>query len=436
MPDFGNNSEPGILTDLESATGIGVPAGAPGVPCLVGQADLANGSASANEAHEITRISQARSLFGEGRMLTGQIIDALNAGASNVIGVAASKTDVTGEDLSGLASYTGTLANAPVTEDPSEVTFTINSTTMTSKVTYRDPAQETPGADEVYYNPVNGKFHIDNSATLGSAGDDVDYSHFDYDAALEAAESEAAEGMDFLAPIMEKQSVVTKALNVAESMAKGYNFALVLAGAFEETALDGSDNFSAPANAFDDYRLQLVYPVRNADGRSVIGSYAGKRAEIGINTTPINKRLKDHRELIHNVALPDRGSLINDNIVPLAQESAGARIADDVNTVSSSNTENPNIQFGTATLIVDVVARTVYLNEQPYVGKFHKKVVRQAFRDAVDGELKSLRNSDAIIDYTIAVDAIDSTTAALDLAVDVAEPLRFIENTITVGDIN
>jgi hypothetical protein len=213
------------------------------------------------------------------------------------------------------------------------------------------------------------------------------------------------------------------------NMAQEYNFALGIVGA---GARVDPQNYT---NDFDDSRMQVIYPTRDENDMSILGSYAGKRAQLGIQTTPINKRLDSEKKLAVKLNRAERGSLIDSFVTPLAEEAAGARIADDVNSVSDSNTEEANIRYGFTRLVIDFVLNTVKLNEEPYIGKLNSPAVRDSLEGVINSALRPLLSSNAVLDYNVEVRKVDATTASLELGVETAKPLRFIENTVTVGGV-
>jgi hypothetical protein len=429
MTEYGNTIEPGIVTNVSSVGAVSTSGGSPSDVALVGQADLVDGNATAGDVYQITSGPTARNEFGTDSPLTTGIIDALEEGAYPVYAVAATSTSVTGEDLSTLTSNSGTLSEGVVSEDADEITFTINSTTMTTVLTFDDPSTADIGADEVYVNPATREFQIDPGATIGNTGDDVDYNVYDYSGGIDSVEADAGDAVDFVTPLSEDDAANTHAQTTVGTMADEYNFAMAIVGA--------GPYISDPvafSNNFDDSRVLTVYPSRNADGESTLGSYAGLRASLGISTTPINKRLATQKKLSEKLNLAERGSLIEARVVPMAQESSGARIADDVNTVSDDNSDEANIRYGFSRLVVDAVLETVRANEQPFIGRLNAYPVRKAFEGLVRQQLRPLSRSNAVLDYTVRVQKVDATTARLELSVDTAEPIRFIKNDVSVGN--
>ncbi|UBF21640.1 tail sheath [Haloarcula virus HJTV-2] len=427
MADYGNTIEPGIVTNVNSALAVTSSGGAPADVGLVGQADLDAGTAQANAVYQVTRATMAREWFGEDSPLTQNVLDALAEGAYPVYAVAVDLVDVTGEDLSGLASNTGTLAEGPVSEDAADTVFTINGSDLTTVLKYEDLSTLSPGAGEVYVNPSTREFKIDADVTVGNTGDSVDYAYGDYDAGNQALAEGAGGAVDFFVPLSEEATATQDAQSTVGALASEYNFAIAIVG-----ATPGLDPESYN-NSFDDSRVQVVYPARNAEGYSTLGSYAGRRAKLGITTTPINKRLSTQKSLAVSLDRAARGALIDERVVPLADETEGARIADDVNTVSDTNTEEAGIRFGFTRLVMDYVITTIRVNEQPFIGRLNSRAVRASLEGLLSNQLKTLKRSNAIIDYNVNVYRIDATSAAVEIQVETAKPLRFIENTVTIG---
>lgn len=434
MADYGTTVEPGIVTNVTSATTVSTDGASPSDVGIVGQANLGagvdEGSATPNEVYMVTRSTDARNWFGRDSLLTEAVTDALNEGAFPVYAVATEENQVTDEDLSGLSSTSGSLADGPVIEDGSEVNFTIDGVSKTTTVTYEDPSTLSPDTDEVYLNPVTQEFELDSAPSdTDETNDTVDYAHFDYPSAHQALVDGASEAIDFFVTLSENQAVKTDAQTKLGNMAEEYNFALGIVGA---GARVDPLNYS---NSFDDSRIQVVYPTRDADDLSILGAYAGKRASLGITTTPINKRLNAEKNLAVGLDKAERGELIDSYVVPLAEETAGARIADDVNSVSDENSEEANIRYGFTRLVVDYVTETVHTNEKPFIGRLNSPAVRNTLEGLLNSQLKPLTRSNAVLEYTVRVRKVDATTATVELGVETAKPLRFIENEIAVGGV-
>ncbi|UBF22604.1 tail sheath [Halorubrum tailed virus 25] len=426
MVTIGSTTLPGVQADVESATSTGVNVGAAAQVGLVGQADLANGTANANEVYEVTTSVKARTWFGDGSPLAKNCIDALTGGAYPVYAVAPEQIEVTNEDLSGLGSTSGTLANSPGPENASEYTFLVDGAVKDAVLTMDDPSTKSPGADEVYVNPVTGDFELD---VAPSTSGEVDYSYFDYPSATAALYGERGEVVDLVGLVNENDDVVSDALSVAEEHATRAEFTTVVAGAAPR--LDAS-SFT---NSFDTSRLQLLYPSRNAKDESIIGSYLGLRATLGINNSPIWKRLSDQRDLAVTLSKFEQEALVSEKVVPVADESRGARIVEDLTCVADSNAEEDAMRQVLHRLIVDYVTEVVYVASERFIGELHTRAARNALSTIIGGEMDQLLTQNSITDYTVTVEKVDAMTASVDVGIDTIDPLRNILATIAAGEV-
>lgn len=445
MVTIGNDTLPGHITTIESATSTGANLGAPGVPVLLGQAYLPEGTATANSAERVTRPKQARDLFGppEKSLLTESIQDALVEGAYPVYAIAAAENSVTGEDLSGKTGNTGTLANAPVQEVASDITFTINSTDKTTVLYYKgDPANGTPGTDEVLLNPQTGKYNIDEAQ--GNTGDNVDYNYVSYtntfDEITQAQfdETYLRDIVDFVAPVDEKDSVVTSAETKADSMESNGWLAIAQGGAGkpyivdQETTTDDTGNYT---DSYDNSRLQLFNPTRKADGGTLMGGYVGRRSAIGISAVPMFSTIQTASSLNINLNRSQQEDLVTSDVNPIKERSEGARIIEDLTTVSDSNTNESAWERGFARLVTDFVAELIEDESDPFFGEFNDDPVLNAIEARVSQGLQKLLRNRQLEAFSLLAEEIDSTTITVDVGINTADPLRNIEITVSAGNV-
>jgi hypothetical protein len=429
MTTYGDKQEPGIITDLTSSAAVPSAGEAPSDVGIVGQADLANATNAADttKVYQVTRASKAVEWFGptDSSMLTQGVIDALNEGAYPVYAVATDSTSVTGEDHGSASDTTVSLDNSPIREDADDITVTLDGDDQTVNIVYDDVSTYSPAADQCYVNPVRAKAELESAPGTSLT---FDYDHFDYASGIDVMVDKVPEVIDFLAPLTENSTVVDDANVTVGNMEDDYNLALAVGGA--DIRLDPSTY----TQSYDDSRTQVVYPTRFEDNTSAIAAYVGFKAQLGLATTPINKRLSTNKRLAVTLTRAERGSLIDEDTVPLADESRGVRVVDDPTTVSDSNTDEQNLQFGFNRLVADYIIETTRDNQKPFIGKLNSAVVRNTLEGMVGESLTELQESNAVLSYTVNVQKENATTAGLEMSVDLVEPLRFIENTITIGD--
>lgn len=439
MVTIGNSDTPGTILTIESARSIGTGVEAPGDVVLVGQADLQNGSASANDMVQVTRPKQAADEFGarSDSQLTKAVQDALVEGAYPVFAIAAERKSVTAYDLSSESGNTGTLPDAPHVEDASAVTFTINSTTKDTTLYYDDdPANGTPDTDEVLFNPVTGKFHADES--LGSAGDEADYEHFDYTAALDEVKNAQIgdneylrERVDLVGVTNENDNVVNDLDTTISEMENEGWLAIGVAGAGDPHIADTSTY----NNNFDTSRMQLVYPSRTGDNRTAIGAYLGHRSTLGIESSPIFNIVQELKSLQFSVSESQKTNLVNARVVPLEERGGGAKIIEDVTTVTDSNDAESAWRQGFSRLVTDYVAEMADEKAQPYIGELNTSGARASLRENVSAELRELMESNQLQDYSIVVEEDTSTSVLMDIGIETTGPIKNIYTSVLAGDV-
>lgn len=430
MTQYGDNQEPGIITDLTSSAAVATSGDAPSDLGMVGQADLANAQSPADtsKVYQVTRASKAVEWFGptDSSLLTQGIIDALNENAYPVYAVAAPSTTVSAEDHSAATSTTVDFDNGPLREDPASITVTLDGTDQSPTVVYDDVSTYSPAAGECYVNPVDAQVEVESAPGTSL---DLSYDHFDYSSATDVMVDQVPEVIDFLAPLSEAESVVDDVNMTVANMEDGYNLAIAVGGA--DIYIDSASSFT---QSYDDSRTQVVYPTRFEDNTSAIAAYAGFRASLGLSETPINKRLQSNKRLSRSPGRAFRGSLGDKKVVALADEARGVRVTDDPTTVSASNTDEQNLVYGFNRLVADYIIETTRDNQKPFIGKLNSQTIRNVLEGMVNDQLTQLQESNTVISYQVNVLKEDAVTAGVEMSVDLVEPLRFIENTVTVGN--
>lgn len=426
MTQYGDTQEPGIISDLTSSAAVPTSGAAPSDVGFVGQADLANANdpADTSTVYQVTRASKAVEWFGpkESSLLTNAIIDALTEGAYPVYAVAAAESEITDEDHSGAGTTTVSLENAPIREDVDSISVTLDGTDQTPTLVYDSVGDYSPEGGECFVNPVEGEVEI---TAVPSSNLTVSYESFDYEGGIDVLTDNAADQIDFLLPLSENGSVVDTANTAVANMESQYNLALAVGGAGIDVDPDSYEV------SYDDSRTQLVYPTRFEDQTSALAAYVGKKASLGLGETPINKRLTTNKRLAKSLNRAERGSL-NDSVVPLANEARGVRITDDATTVSDTNTDERNLNYGFNRLVADYIIETTRDNQQPFIGSLNNPTVRNTLEGMVNDSLTELQQSNVVLSYSVNILKEDAVTAGVEMSVELVKPLRFIENTITV----
>lgn len=441
MVTIGNSKTPGTILTIESSTSTGVNISAPANVVLIGQADLTSGTASADTAEEVNTPREGHDLFGQDSKLAKAIENALSEGAYPVYAIAPAATSVTGEDLSGLSSNTDSLDNAPVTEVAGDITFTFDATAHTTVLYYdgdpHDLGNDDIGSEEVYLNPVTGKYQVDNDTSVGTAGDDVDYDYFDFTDTHEEIKNatfndeKLQDIADLVFHLSENDTEFGDLQTTIGEMENNAALAIACGGAGDPYIADTSTY----SNPDDDSRVQYYYPSRNSDDETILGSIAGRRASLGIDSSPMFKTISTQPDLRVALTQSQRENLIAAYVNPMQDQSGGAKIYEDLTTVSDSNSTEENFTSGLSRLIIDYIAEFVDENSEPFIGKLHTQSARNALRGIIASELRRLLGQNSITAFSLTVDEVDSTTASVDIGVKTIDPLRNIEASVVAGDV-
>jgi hypothetical protein len=432
MTQYGDKQEPGIVTHTTSNLSDAATTDAPNDAGVVAHANLGGGaeqgSADPNTVYGVQRASNAESWFGsyETSRLTQVVVDAIREGASPVFAAAPSATSVTGEDHGSTSSTTVTLDNTPIREDLSDMSVSLDGTDLTLVRTWEDVGNKNPDAGEAYVNPKAGEVQVPSTPSTSLS---VDYDYFDYTTAVQAMGDDAGDTIDFFGCATEASSPSSALVTEVNAMADLYNLAI---------AIVGVDSYVDPSSVsvdYDDSRVQALAGTRYENGDSLMGGYLGLKAATGLETTVINKSLNsaDGRTMLQRFTRSERGSLADANIVPIAPSPTGPRVADDPTTVTDSNTDEQNIQYGYSRSAFDYVIDTVQTNQQPFIGKLNRPETRNTLQALVNNQLTQLAASNVLLSYSVNVFPVDATTVEVEVALDVADPLRYVENTLTLA---
>lgn len=434
MVSISDTTLPGASATIDSATSVSVNVSSPGDVALVGEADTANNEANDNTVYRVTTPIRARQLFGTGTPLAENIVHALGNGAFPVYAAAAQENNISDEDVSGIGGTSGTLANGPVLEDQGAAVFTVDGTAFDTILTLDDPETKSPGSQEVYLNPVTAEFELGQAPSTSA---DVEYTYLDYAATVEEVKSEYGNVVDFIASTTENATVVGQIETAVDDMVQQKEFAIGVAGAMSYLPVDGDDepDTSLYNNPHDTSRLQIIYPARNEDGDSIIGSYLGLRGAIGLQASAMQKRLRDQTSLADTLTRQEKIDLDAENVVVLSNEAAGALVENDPTCVAADNDEEAEMRDGLSRMIVDYVTETVLVASEGFIGDYHSPATRNQLRSVLRSKLSVIQDTDAILNFTVAVEETDAYTARVDLGVETVKPLRNVVANITAGEV-
>lgn len=423
--EIGNTTLPGVSGSMESVPSVRVNTPSPADIGLVGEGDVVSGEAEAATAYSIRTPGDAYRLFGRESELSEAIVDALGSGANPVYAASAGAVEVTGEDVSG-QTEAGALAESPVAK-LGTVTFTVDGTAKTVIYTHLDPTTISPSSDEVYLNPVTGEYHVDVAPSTSAT---VDYHYLSYGGAITALEDEYAEQVDFVVPLTENADVKGEAVSMVHRLLDIGEFGVVLAGHASYVDFSGT-----PEADYDDSRVVEVYPTRNKDGDSILGGYAGVRAALGVDSSPMQKRIPMVGPLSETLTDAQKAALVAGRIVPIQNASSAPLVRDDLTTVSDTNLDESDWTDSLSRLITDYVTEQVMDVSEPFVGGLHDNDTRLHLQGIIRSRLDVLTDARSLVAFEVAVLPSDAYTAEVHVAIETVKPLRNIVVKVTSGEI-
>lgn len=426
MATIGNDILPGPVTEVTSASFIGVFPSSPRDAAIIGPADLGEnvtqGSADPETLYNVVSFGQAEDLFGEDSMLSRNCKLALGNGVKPVYAVAPAPQTVTDEDIG--TSATGSLANAPCSEKTDDYTITVDSTDQTVELYTTGLPGESPPEGTAYVVPQTGEYDL---GTAPSTSATVSYEYYSYSESLQVIQDTIGSLVDFVAPLQENDNVAAEVELTVNALEQREDFAIGLISAGV-----GVDPTSY-TNSFDNSRMQVYYPTRDSDGHSFMGAIAGRRAYLSLSSTAIMKSLSGITALSERLPLSEKENLIDERVNPIDSRASGARIVDDLTTVADTNSEERNIDTGFARMVMDSVITLVIENEEPFIGEFNVESTRNALQGVLVTQLDNLVRSQDITDYTVEVSERTARTADVRVSVETVRGLRNIYNTISAG---
>ncbi len=253
---------------------------------------------------------------------------------------------------------------------------------------------------------------------------------YDWDAAVDALIEAEGDKLDFIGVTSYDPVVVEYLHDAVKEMESNGDFAIALAGADIDY-----ENLSAYSNMYDSSRIQLIYPSTDKDGESIIGSYIGLRSSLGMDSSPMRKRLRTQRDLSISLSRAEMEALASERVNPIKNERPGAMIIDDMTTVADTNVEESEFKQGISRIVTDFVTVIVNENADVFIGELHSRSARNALGAIIKSELKNLLDLNAITGFNIEVEPVDAMQARVNVGVETIKPLRNITAAVTAGEV-
>jgi hypothetical protein len=422
---IGNPNLPGVYATQESGSAVRPSTPSPADVGIVGEADLVNGAAVANTVYTVTTASQASRLFGSSP-LGRNVADAIQNGSMPVYAVAASSVSVTDEDVSGFTT-SGTLANAPVSEDPSNVSISIDSTSKSVSRTFMDPQSVTVGADEAVYNPTTGEVELDIAPSTTGL---VSYDYLDYNAAIDALANDMGTVVDFYGVLTENAAVLSHLESTINALVTERNFAMGVIGA--ASYITDTSAYSLPV---DNQRMQLAFGSRDADGESLIGAWVGRRGAIGIQRSGMRVRLSGKTAVYHSLSDQQKEELHAQNVLVFETDRGSVRSMNDPTAVDPTSSAAEAYNNGLAAVVADYISEVVINASESFISRLNTESALRNLEDIIRSGIDALVDADVLVSYSVFAESIDARNVRVEIGLEFAEPIETINVVLVGGEI-
>jgi len=390
---------------------------------LVGNADLANGTASAESVEFVESSSEAATLFGEDSELKQQIDLAILNGAGEIYAAAVPETETT-ESFDSTSS--GTLGNQTVA-DPrvmpeEEITAldTVESTTVTVNLVDGLPSTPTE-ANTMNLNPVSGEWAADESSDY-----DITYTYSDYSTAITNMVDESPR---FLGICSEKSTDGNTALTGMNNADVGFDFMHAVVGAVPEV------DPSSFSQSYNDRRMGVITSSRGytddaeTNEQRLVGAIAGKQAGKALGDSTTQELISGFTALKQNHN-PSDTSTLNDAGAYVVKEERGIRVVRDTNT-----SEEAKLGRFAWSEITDEVTEISHLISLDFLGEKNTEERRDDLAESHRTSYDEFVADDLLTNYFVGVSTVNDTTVDLNIGIDVVGYMDNINVTVTVGDV-
>lgn len=427
---------PGVKVTLAGGAIVGVAVGREEKLVGIGVGDSTADAGVNNAVSPISR-SDIDTQFGAGTELAEQLKDARANGANidYLYGVMLDVTSVSAETFAGTAS--GTLANAPIIEDPSTISVqdTVDATAVTVEFRYDSPPTAPTDADTVHLNPITGEWTADSSSDY-----EFDYDWPDYSAALDEAETVIeTEETGIIAPFAESESISTDLSGRLNALRPNYKMAFGLSAAepnANTTENEPKYDTSAYTDSIDNDAMFLHAPARKQGSKSTItGAVGGLLAGNAIDDSVFHENLvvDDLEQRLSGAEVED---LEGEQVMPVRQPKSGGTITLE-NNISTSTATSWERDYWTMRIIdqVTLIAKTI---GDSILGRINDTETRSTVESQIRVEMRNLAQ-DRLIDpvegedWFVEVYEVDNNTVGVDLGITPTGIAKQVEFNLTIS---
>lgn len=347
---------PGVEVETSGGGIAGIQLGDEEILVIFGEGDANNASASVNSPTQISAQTEADSVFGSGSELAQAMKDA-NANGANLdflYGVMLDRQTATAEDITGggdAADHTGgsKISNTPIEEDTGAITVEDDQGNPIS-VEFRyerntdDTASDftslSPGTDTMFINPHTGEW-------IADASDDynIDYEYFDWQSALDSADTVLAEDDTGIYACLDESQTVQDLLDTkVDDLRSNYKMVQGIMAAepnnsSTESPPDARFDTANYADSTENDALYLVAPGRVEDAqRTIVGGVGGLFAGNTISEPVYNDALSNFDALEQQLTGTEPSELDAEQVIPVV-DAGSIRVKRNLSTSTESDWE-------------------------------------------------------------------------------------------------
>ena len=428
---------PGVKVSTSGGAITGVALGAETNLVIFGDADLSSGTATVNEPTQVRSQRDADAKFGSGSELSNNIKDAMANGANVefLYGVAVEELANT-ETYSG--AQTGTLAEAPIVEDLSTISVAEDTSTdgnydtdITVEFHY-DGTPSTPSdGDTVFLNPFTGEWAADASGDY-----QFSYDYYDYQSALDAADSVVSENETGVYAVLEEaESVASMLSSKVETLRQDYKMVTGMMAAepndnSSESPPDARYDTTNYVDDIDSDTTFLIAPARYEDDDDlIVGAVGGLFAGNDLDDSIFNEAIEGVDALEEELTRTEAQELVDNGVIPI-RNVGSYRLRDNL---STSTAEDWQRDYWRRRIVDQTILIAKELGER-MVGKINSESNRQSLEEEIVGQLQDMIAEGVLQeDYFVDVYEADVDTVAVDFGITPQGVAKRIDTSITIN---
>lgn len=412
---------------------------------------IATATGTPETPEQINGRIEADEKFGADSELAQGLREALSNGANidYLYGVAVNRIDVDSETQTLTAGSTGTLDNAPITEDVSLISTDDSGNPFDIEFRYNGAPATPTGEDELYINPLTGEYAV-TSGTVNDAHSTIGYKYPDWDSAFSATDVQNVvnENETGIYVALSDSDAVSINLHSEISTLRTSEYKLIsgLSGAepndnSSETPPDAqydTANYGSANQSIDSDFYFKVAPARvENEPRTILGGVGGLFAGNSISNPVYNDALNGYQGLEQEFTRTDANNLRNNNIIPVRQ-AGSIRVEDNLSTSTETDWERDFFRRRITDRVV-LIGKTV---GDAIIGRVNNEDTRFAAERLISAEIRGLVDDGVLKPNTadttnwfveVYEDSTNSDQVNIDIGITPYGVVKRIDESVTIN---